>query len=237
MSEAGTSAWELDHLFIWTSEGAPEAEALIDAGLTEGTPNTHPGQGTSNRRFFLENGFLELLWVDRRSEVESEKTRHLHFWDRWSGRNSGSCPFGFIFRPHGPEKKPPPFATWEYHPAYLPENVSILVGKNAERLDEPMLFCMPFGRRPDLRLQGHQQLLNHKEIKELHLSLPALPAAEEMSKVLKAAVNARLINIKESSQFTLEVVCSGGQNLDFRAILPLILRSNLECGDLSPLLR
>jgi hypothetical protein len=54
---------------------------------------------------------------------------------------------------------------------------------------------------------------------------------------MKAAVNERLININESSQFMVEVVCSGGQHLDFRPLLPLILRSNLECGDLSPLLR
>jgi hypothetical protein len=223
MSEAGTSGWELDHLFIWTSEGAPEAEALIDAGFTEGTPNTHPGQGTSNRRFFFENGLLELLWVDSRSEVESEQIRHLHFWERWSGRQSGVCPFGFIFRPHGPEMSAPPFATWEYHPPYLPENLAFLVGKNAGRLDEPMLFCMPFGKRPDRWPHGHPELMNHKEIKEVHLSLRALPA-EERSEVLKAAVNARLINIKESSQFTLEVVCSGGQSLDFRPVLPIIFR-------------
>jgi len=221
MSEGGTSGWELDHLFVWTSEGAPEAELLIDAGLIEGTPNTHPGQGTSNRRFFFENGFLELIWVHSRKEVESERTRDLHFLERWSGRNSGSCPFGFIFRPDGPEERPPPFATWEYHPAYLPENLAILVGKNAERLDEPMLFCMPFGMRPDIRLQGNPELLNRREIKELHFSWPG---SEETSEVMKAAVNARLINIKESSQFMVEVVCSGGQHLDLRPVLPLILR-------------
>lgn len=57
---------ELNHLFVCTAAGAPEAEALKAFGLTEGTPNTHPGQGTSNRRFFFRNAMLKLLWVHRR---------------------------------------------------------------------------------------------------------------------------------------------------------------------------
>jgi len=46
-------AIELDHLFICVSIRAPEADRLAAFGLTEGTPNTHPGQGTACRRFFL----------------------------------------------------------------------------------------------------------------------------------------------------------------------------------------
>lgn len=44
--------FELDHLFILTGIGAYEAEHLVSFGLVEGTSNTHPGQGTTNRRFF-----------------------------------------------------------------------------------------------------------------------------------------------------------------------------------------
>ncbi len=44
---------ELDHFFILTDPGAPQAELLTEIGLVEGTPNDHPGQGTANRRFFF----------------------------------------------------------------------------------------------------------------------------------------------------------------------------------------
>ncbi len=44
---------ELDHLFLCCSEGAPEAATLVRRGPTEGSSNTHPGQGTANRRFFF----------------------------------------------------------------------------------------------------------------------------------------------------------------------------------------
>jgi len=41
---------ELDHFFILTGPGPPQAELLSDIGLIEGAPNYHPGQGTANRR-------------------------------------------------------------------------------------------------------------------------------------------------------------------------------------------
>ena len=54
---------ELDHLFVCTAPGAPEAEELVRFGLREGPPNRHPGQGTANRRFAFANTMIELLWV------------------------------------------------------------------------------------------------------------------------------------------------------------------------------
>jgi hypothetical protein len=48
-------AVELDHAFIACRPGAPEADALLRQGFVEGSPNTHPGQGTANRRFFFDN--------------------------------------------------------------------------------------------------------------------------------------------------------------------------------------
>ncbi len=56
--------FELDHLFLWASPGGVEADRLVTFGLTEGEPNTHPGQGTACRRFFFRNAYLELLWVN-----------------------------------------------------------------------------------------------------------------------------------------------------------------------------
>jgi hypothetical protein len=51
---------ELDHVFVMCAAGAPEAEALVRLGLTEGSSNVHPGQGTRCRRFFLRDQYLEL---------------------------------------------------------------------------------------------------------------------------------------------------------------------------------
>jgi hypothetical protein len=67
-----TKKYEIDHVLIFTSVGAPEAEPLIAFGLTEGSRNRHPGQDTANLRFFFDNAMLELLWVESRDEAQSE---------------------------------------------------------------------------------------------------------------------------------------------------------------------
>lgn len=49
----------IDHLFVCCAPGAPEADTLVGLGFHEGSGNTHPGQGTANRRFFFRNAYLE----------------------------------------------------------------------------------------------------------------------------------------------------------------------------------
>src|ERR687886_3025566 len=80
---------ELDHLFICTEAGAPEADQLVAFGLTEGTSNLHPGQGTSNRRFFFHNAMLELVWVHDEREMRSPPIAPTRLWERWKYRLTG----------------------------------------------------------------------------------------------------------------------------------------------------
>jgi hypothetical protein len=73
---------ELDHLFVCTAPGAPEAEKLVRFGLHEGAPNQHPGQGTANRRFAFVNAMIELVWVNDATEAQSKSTRRTLLWER-----------------------------------------------------------------------------------------------------------------------------------------------------------
>jgi hypothetical protein len=79
----------LDHVFVCTAVGAPEAEALTAAGLTEGAGNVHPGQGTACRRFFFHNAFLGLFWVHDEAEARSPETAPTRLWERWRDRADG----------------------------------------------------------------------------------------------------------------------------------------------------
>lgn len=65
---------EVDHIFICVQSGAPEAETLKKFGLTEGSSNKHPGQGTQNRRFFFKNSFIELIFLNNPEEASSDLT-------------------------------------------------------------------------------------------------------------------------------------------------------------------
>jgi hypothetical protein len=42
---------DLDHVFILVEPKAEVADRLLASGFQEGPSNTHPGQGTANRRF------------------------------------------------------------------------------------------------------------------------------------------------------------------------------------------
>jgi hypothetical protein len=93
---------ELDHLFVCTNPGAPEAEKLVQSGLHEGPPNQHSGQGTACRRLAFANAMIELFWVSHATEAQSQSTGRTLLWERWSGREHNASPFGICLRPHLP---------------------------------------------------------------------------------------------------------------------------------------
>lgn len=224
-------AVELDHLFLCTLVGAPEAEQLNAFGLIEGTANTHPGQGTTNRRFFFANLMLELLWVHDPEEAQSESVRPTQLWQRWANRNHGACPFGFCLRPslNSNGSNPQlPFSTWEYRPAYLPANLSCRVATNVDLLHEPMLFYIPFGQRQDTYPADRAQPLDHAiGLREVTRVLFVTPHADSVSPELRALVEANLLQVKLGTQYLVELGFDNerqGKQADFRPALPLMLR-------------
>jgi hypothetical protein len=181
---------ELDHFFILVDQGAPQAEALEQLGLTEGTANRHPGQGTANRRYFFHNAFLELLWVDDASEAQSAATQRTGLWQRWSRRESGASPFGICFRPAPGETGALPFATWNYRPGYLPSPLSIQMSTRSEQHSEPLLFFIAFGRSAIDDEPARRQPLDHsaglRRVTRLKLTLIQQgPLSQELQAIQK----------------------------------------------------
>lgn len=214
---------ELDHVFIFVSEGAPEADALSKFGFSEGEPNVHPGQGTSNRRFFFSNMMLELLWVSNVDEVKSALTKPTMFWERWSGRNNNRSPFGIVLRSSSAEL---PFDGWEYKPNYLPEGVSFLVGNNAEILNEPIFFRMPFGKMPGSKKKT-QPFQNNSGFTKVTSLCVKMPQTSPESPIIKTLGDVDTISFKESDSHVMEVGFDGehrGKSKDFRPELPLIVK-------------
>lgn len=140
---------EIDHLFVMTSADAPAADRLVDSGITEGAPRSHPGQGTTNRRFFFENVMLEFLWVHDSDEAGNTLVQPTYLLERWHRRDAGGSPFGICLRPASQSNETPPFATWEYDPPYLPAGLDIKVATNAANIEEPFLFFLPWARPRD----------------------------------------------------------------------------------------
>ncbi|MBD2103938.1 hypothetical protein [Leptolyngbya sp. FACHB-261] len=221
-------AFEFDHLFICTDIGAPEAEPLVSLGLIEGSSNTHPGQGTTNRRFFFHNAMLELLWVYDPEEAKSEPIHRTHLWERWANRNNGACPFGLCLRPATDSSDIIAFPSWPYRPPYLPETMSIAVGNNSNVLTEPMLFQTPYGQRPDRYSAERLQPLDHpvgiQEITRVEL---VSPTANNPSPELQAVIDTNQVKLRVGAEYCIELGFDGEvqkQQVDFRPGLPLIIR-------------
>jgi hypothetical protein len=208
---------ELDHLFVCTSRGAPEAKYFAWFGLIEGPANVHPGQGTANRRFFFENAMLELLWIEDPGEAQNEQTAPTKLWDRWSGRLDGATsPFGIVMRPTHPEAVTPPFASWVYTPDYFPDGMSLHIGDAG--IDEPMWVFMPLSRQRRIEIPEHPNGI--REITALRLTSP---------KPLRSCAAAALpiLTVECGSTHLLTIEFDHGaqdESTDLRPHLPLILK-------------
>jgi Glyoxalase-like domain len=215
----------VDHVFICTAASAPAAGRLRVFGLTEGTPNQHPGQGTACRRFFFRNAMLELIWVDDTAAAQSEQTRRTNLWDRWSTASRGASPFGIILRSGSSPAEACPFPSWEYRPKTMPD-LSLQIA-SAAGLDEPMWCYMPTGRAPSEAPPERRQPLVHpagfREITGVHLVCPPPPSES----VTRDMADRKAITLEIGAEHLLDLRFDGGHKgsqADFRPDLPLVFR-------------
>jgi hypothetical protein len=218
--------FELDHVLIWVSPGAPEADGLIAFGLNEGTPNVHTGQGTANRRFFFQNAMLELIWVNDETEAKASPGARLGTHERWRYRQTGASPFGLCLRRKA-ESVIPPFETWPYRPAYLPAGVAIDVAVTSLVTREPLIFLAP-ARRPvaALRFAG-QPLVHAAGLRDVSAVRIGVPGAEPHSATLRAVEAIGAATFPWEAEPRLELGFDGeqqGASADFRPRLPLVFR-------------
>ena len=208
---------QLDHIFVCVSPNAPEAEFLIEAGLVEGSSNVHPGQGTANRRFFFDCGFLELIWVHDEVEAKSDSTAPTQLWERWAGRAAGSNPFGMCFSSANGVRSAPPFETRIYQPGYLAKDQGFLF---ADRLPlrEPEIFIMNWPR--NLRAAGNEPTSHPLGVTEMLSVSVGLHGVASVSSTLRAIRDAGLVDIHQSSRP--ELVISFRSDTEFQLEIPAL---------------
>jgi hypothetical protein len=219
----------LDHVFICCDPGGPEAEALVALGLTEGSGNVHPGQGTANRRFFFDGGFIELLWVHNAGEAQSALTAPTRLWERWAGRHTNACRFGVAFSPGDDQVPEPPFAAWPYRPAYLPLDKSIWFAQHTS-LREPELFYMAWPH-PQATAVGQRREHPAGLVRWLGASV-GLPASTALSPASLAVHSAGLLGFHTSAEPELVLTFDAPHDvvLDLRTSLGLLLQGAPQPG-------
>ena len=211
----------VDHVFVLCDETAPEAEALIEAGLDEGAANTHPGQGTACRRFFFRNLYLELLWVHDRTEAASESTQRLRLLERWVERRN-ACPFGVMLRsPSETLHEALPFPSWAYRPKYLPGGAAIDVAEDAP-LNEPQLLHFLAGNPTD-PTRGTSHSVPTTRVMEVRIGTPFGTPSSLAGQWL---AESRLVSFFPAQTWLLELNFSMTPTtmLDFRPRLPLVIQ-------------
>ncbi|MFC0170551.1 VOC family protein [Pseudoduganella danionis] len=215
---------ELDHIFLRTSAGAPEAALLLELGLTEGSANQHAGQGTANRRFFFHNAFLELLWIQHAADVNNAVTRPTQLAQRLAAEPTAS-PFGLCFRPSDTDATPP-FPSWPYRPAYLPSGMQVDIASHTP-LHEPMWFYLAQAVPPAQAAAARRQPLQHAlGVDAISAVTLTVPGTEHWSAAALAARACTGLSLQRGSAHLLELTFDQGRqgrSVDLRPSLPLLL--------------
>ncbi len=215
----------LDHFVLICDRGAPQADGLAQLGLLEGSGNVHHAQGTANRRFFFNNAYLELLWVDDLNEARQEPAFRTRLWERWLRRHDGACPFGIALRPDEPADAGalPPFPTWAYHAPYLPAPVSIGIAL-ATPLIEPEFLYMNFATSPQSK--AREPLEHPLGLRELtHVRIASPGGAQSQAAKITATLG--IASFVEADDYVTEFFfdhAAKGEAADLRPSLPLLLR-------------
>lgn len=207
----------LDHFFILTETGAPQADLVSSIGLVEGTCNSHPGQGTANRRYFFSNSTLEFLYVRDANEAINGCGNRLRFAER--AGNSNASPFGLIVRTVGGSEDIP-FPGWKYCPEYFKDDQCFHVGENSDVLEEPLCICMP----TNLRERNHHP---HPEnaawtMTEIHISVPV----SSPSSTLEAVAKCEGVVLFCGAPHRMELIFNEqkeGKKMDMTPDLPLVV--------------
>src|SRR4029077_9374362 len=156
---------------------------------------------------------IELLWVSNERESQNQSTERILLWERWSGRDGNASPFGFCLWPLNSQDTKPPFPSWEYRPAYLPEPLFMNIGEAG--VEEPMWVYLNFMQR----VQREQWFIEHPigihQITGLTLTTP-VPLR---SAVAQAVVENGILSTRTGTTSLLEIEFDGNrrkERVDFR---------------------
>ena len=112
-----------------------------------GSARSHPGQGTANRRCFLDDLMIECLLVDDEAALDDPRGAPLRLATRFRDVRASGVGFGFRPDPDAAgSPSGPGFRAVAYRPAYLPDPLHIDVASVPDPR-APLLFHLPFVRR------------------------------------------------------------------------------------------
>lgn len=166
----------IDHIFIFVNS-KEAADELVNFGLTEGSGNIHKGIGTANRRFFFDNFYLEILWVE--NEDEAKSVEEIGIWERYKYRESGYSRFGICFK-NTKETNSIFSKAIQWKPMFLLSNkhVDILTTKHL-----PWFFRFPPNRRKSLKDEPKKHNVGLKRLSKVVMTIGKMDLYDELKEI------------------------------------------------------
>lgn len=168
---------EIDHIFIFSDSPQAAAAELLALGLTEGSSRVHPGQGTTNRKFYFANFFLEILWVHDATEITSPLLLPTRLWERARYAATGASPYGLCLV-NTPDTDSVFADALVYQPQYFPLGLTIDVLPNAHNHALPWLFRLPFKGAKAATTEPTQHPAGLQQLTHAHFGLRQFAADE-----------------------------------------------------------
>ncbi len=206
----------IDHFFIFSQRKGTEADLLTQFGLTEGSSNQHPGQGTACRRFFFENCFLELVWVENESEVRSNEVAPTCLWERSAPAHTAFSPFGLCIREE--ENRPFLFSNKIlYAPSYFSQGMSFEIVTHADCPAFPMLFKMPWELG---KLRSKEPTAHPVGCKQVTRLMYSLPVTDPVTADIEALKKESWFGMEAAGNFKLTVEFDNNRQHKLKSFAP-----------------
>jgi hypothetical protein len=211
---------EIDHIFIFSKNKGKEANEFIEFGFTEGSSRIHIGQGTANRKFYFENFFIEILWVENESEIISELILPTKLWERSNFQNNKYSPFGLCLV--NTEETEILFEkSIKYQPEYFPKGLEIEILNDEKNPKLPWTFRLPFKGE---KKKTDEPISHKNEINMLTKTEFKIPFTEnEFTMFFKNEPNIKFDNCNEINLILTFDKNRNGKEMKFKS-LPLTIR-------------
>ena len=225
---------ELDHVFVWVTKGAPEAQALQQAGLHL-QPDAHPhtGQGTASKIFIFENVYLELIWIEDEQVATKNAARSgIDMLRRARWKQTGASPFGVGLHRKSGESGELPFPVRLYWAEWMKPDTTIEFAQTVSTATEPMYFVLPDyisvgSPAVQARLKETVKTTPHQLGVSRLTDLKIITTGSRLTSTSERLTQGGVVKVERGSAPLAQLTFDGGQqgkSVDLRPRLPIILK-------------
>ena len=226
INENMDTLYELDHIFLCTTNPQITVKNLLQYGFQVGSSRTHHGQGTANAVFYFDNAYFEILWAVNKDELADDRVLDLNLWER---THLKACPFGIAFRITDSDSSwNIPFPTWPYYAPFLPDGANIPIVTHKRRPAEPLIFISSVYQRPsDFPEESRPKLVQIGERRNITRITIYSPNLNESNIGIDVLKQTGVLTISSGKDYLMELELDNHKDRlikNFSPELPLIVK-------------